>query len=189
MSKKEIIEAIVGRGLCSICNEIHSAECVFSTTEKYTVAGYDVSVESNYYECPVTGYTYQTGEQVNETLAAVREGVVKGSTSEIGEIPLILTAINLSERPDRTIITDAFKAGTNSYLSNVFRYKPDTPESIVLDNLIPQWIQDYTSSLLFVVDNFDALKGNEKWFEKRLNDNDLVIDKACVVKQVKDLFQ
>ncbi len=180
---------IVGNNLCPICNEMHGEDCVVTLPEKIKLPSGQYRIESRFYKCPVSGDTYQTGEMVDESLATIRKEVVKKTTAKMKDISLLYTAINLSSRENRDICVNAFKDGTGADISDIHRYKAENPENINFENLIPHWFHGYSTPLLFVVDTFDCLRENKEWFTGRVNKDDLVIDKQCVVKKAKNLFR
>lgn len=189
MIKAKSNSTIVGNNLCPMCHEMHGEDCIVILPERIKLPSGLYRIESRFYKCPVSDVTYQTGEMVDESLALIRKEVVKKTTARMKDISSLYTAINLSSKENRDLCVNAFKDGTGARISDVHRYKAENPENINFENFIPYWFLGYNTPLLFIVDNFDCLRENKEWFASRVNKNDLVIDKQCVVRKARNLFR
>lgn len=189
MFKAKSESVVTGNNLCPMCHETHSEDCIITVPEKIKLPSGQYRIESRFYKCPVSDVTYQTIELADESLAIIRKEVVKKTTSKMKNISSLYTAINLSSREDRDICVNAFKNGTGARVSDVHRYEAKNPENINFENFIPYWFQGYNTPLLFIIDNFDCLRENKEWFASRVNKDDLVIDKQCVVRKARNLFR
>lgn len=172
---------INGKAICPVCGKEHP-DTIKTSTESLNISGHRVVYEDSYYKCPVSGFEYQSAEQVEAGLAQVRKKLVETTVGDIDEINSVYTAINLSSRERRQHIVDAFKEGAETDVSDVHRYAAKNPENINCRELLPHWFLSYSSPLLFIVDNFACLRENKEYFEDRACKEDLVIDKCCCVK-------